>query len=104
MDKQNNQGNNPEQSNNRQPDSIAYNVQQGGDGKAFWNKVGAAWQHKDGKGCDIQLQSIPVNGHITLREQRNEQMKSYDNQRQEVQNNQNQQQTQSTSKESERSR
>lgn len=39
-----------------------------GDGKeAFWSKIGAAWPHEDGKGYNIQLTAIPVNGRIALR-------------------------------------
>lgn len=39
-----------------------------GDGKeAFWSKIGAAWPHDDGKGYNIQLTAIPMNGRIALR-------------------------------------
>lgn len=39
-----------------------------GDGKeAFWSKIGAAWPHEDGKGYNVQLTAIPVNGRIALR-------------------------------------
>ncbi len=39
-----------------------------GDGKeAFWSKIGGAWPHEDGKGYNIQLTAIPVNGRIALR-------------------------------------
>lgn len=39
-----------------------------GDGKeAFWSKIGAAWPHEDGKGYNLQLTAIPVNGRIALR-------------------------------------
>jgi len=30
-------------------------------------RIGAAWQHGDGKGCDIALECFPINGRITLR-------------------------------------
>jgi len=49
------------------PDYIAWHVQQKGD-KAFWTKVGASWRHKDGKGHTLQLETLPINGRIVLRE------------------------------------
>lgn len=36
--------------------------------KSFWNKVGAAWRHKDGKGYTLQLEVVPINGRIVLRQ------------------------------------
>ena len=47
-------------------DLIAWHVLQKGD-KAFWTKVGASWQHKDGKGQTLQLETLPINGRIVLR-------------------------------------
>ena len=35
---------------------------------ASWNKIGAAWPHKDGKGLNIVLSCVPINGRIVLRE------------------------------------
>ncbi|MDJ1007367.1 MAG: hypothetical protein QNJ13_06025 [Paracoccaceae bacterium] len=49
------------------PDYLAWHVTQKGE-KAFWNKVGAAWVHKDGKGYTLQLETCPINGRIVLRE------------------------------------
>ena len=54
----------------KKPDYLAYNVTENREGKGFFNKVGAAWGHRDGKGFDVQLDSIPVNGRVTLREMR----------------------------------
>lgn len=65
------------QSAGRKPDFIAYNVRDSQNEKGYWNKVGAAWQHHDGQGLDIQLESIPVDGRITLRELREERVSSY---------------------------
>ncbi len=48
------------------PDYLAWHVVQKGD-KSFWNKVGAAWSHKDAKGYTLQLETIPINGRIGLR-------------------------------------
>ena len=66
----------------RKPDYIAYNVQETKQGKPVFNRVGAAWQHKDGQGYDIQLDSMPVNGRVTLREMRDQQMQGYQEQSQ----------------------
>lgn len=40
------------------------------DGKRFHlnTAVGAAWPHKDGKGYDVFLEAVPVNGKLTMRE------------------------------------
>ena len=59
--------NTPATAENKAPDLIAWHVQQKGT-KAFWNKVGAAWQHKDGKGMTLQLETLPINGRIVLRQ------------------------------------
>jgi hypothetical protein len=40
-----------------------------GDGDtAFWTKIGAAWAHQDGKGFNIQLSCMPLNGRLVVRE------------------------------------
>lgn len=48
------------------PTHIAYQVRDGS-AKGFWTRIGAAWQHKDGKGFNIQLDCMPFDGSITLR-------------------------------------
>lgn len=48
------------------PDYLAWHVTNRND-KSFWNKVGAAWQHKDGRGYTLQLDTSPINGRIVLR-------------------------------------
>ncbi len=62
----------------RKPDFIAYNVTEARDGKGHWNRIGAAWQHRDGEGFDLQLDSFPVYGRVTLRELRDERMQGYE--------------------------
>ncbi len=66
----------------RKPDFIAYSVRDSRDGKGHWNKVGAAWEHRDGQGVDIKLESIPLDGHLILRELREERIKTFENERQ----------------------
>jgi hypothetical protein len=73
----------------RKPDFIAYTVRNSKDGNGHWNKVGAAWEHRDGRGMDIQLDSIPLDGRLTIRELREERMKAYEGERQEAHTEQN---------------
>ena len=40
---------------------------EGDQGDAFWTRVGSAWQHKDGKGFNVVLSALPVNGRLVLR-------------------------------------
>lgn len=50
------------------PALIAFHVTERGD-KAFWTRIGAAWNHEDGKGLTLQLDLVPVNGgRVVLRE------------------------------------
>ncbi|WP_346658407.1 hypothetical protein [Bradyrhizobium sp. 134] len=35
---------------------------------AFWTKIGAAWEHKDGKGFNILLTAMPLNGRLVIRQ------------------------------------
>jgi hypothetical protein len=54
------------------PALIAYHVTERGENenkKSFWTRIGAAWDHEDGKGLTVQLDLVPVNGgRIVLRE------------------------------------
>ncbi|MCC7428672.1 MAG: hypothetical protein IT557_17405 [Alphaproteobacteria bacterium] len=50
------------------PALIAFHVAERGD-KKFWTRIGAAWDHEDGKGLTVQLDLLPANGgRIVLRE------------------------------------
>ncbi len=49
------------------PDFLAWHVTNKGT-KSFWNKVGAAWKHRDGQGYTFQLEVVPINGRIVLRQ------------------------------------
>ena len=49
------------------PSHIAYHVRENDEGKAFFNRVGSAFAHKDGKGFNILLDAAPVDGKVTLR-------------------------------------
>lgn len=49
------------------PTHYAYQVRDREGKKAVWTRVGAAWQHNDGKGFNIQIEAVPLDGRITLR-------------------------------------
>jgi len=51
----------------KSPTHIAYHVREGKDGDSYWNRIGVAWQHKDGKGFNIQVAVFPLDGSIQLR-------------------------------------
>ena len=53
--------------NSKRPTHGIYQVQGEGE-KARWNKVGAAWMHKDGKGANLKFDALPLSGRIVLRE------------------------------------
>ena len=48
------------------PTHIAYHVRQVGE-QSYWERIGAAWQHRDGKGFNIELSCLPVDGKLALR-------------------------------------
>ena len=48
------------------PTHIAYTVNKGGE-KSYWRRIGVAFSHKDGNGFNIILESLPIDGKITLR-------------------------------------
>lgn len=51
----------------KSPTHIAYHVRDRENGKGFFTRIGAAWQHKDGKGFNVQLEVAPLDGRISLR-------------------------------------
>ena len=36
-------------------------------GDAIWTRIGSAWQHADGKGINILIETMPLDGRISLR-------------------------------------
>ena len=40
---------------------------EGEENDAFWTRVGSAWPHKDGKGLNIVLTALPIDGRLVLR-------------------------------------
>jgi len=55
-------------SNPKAPTHTAYQVRDGKDNKSFWTRIGSAWAHGDGKGFNIQIDVVPLDGRITLRD------------------------------------
>lgn len=51
----------------KSPTHIAYQVRDREGTKGFWTRIGAAWAHGDGKGFNIQIEAVPLDGRITLR-------------------------------------
>lgn len=49
------------------PSHIAYQVRDREGKKGFWTRIGSAWPHADGKGFNIQLDVVPLDGRITIR-------------------------------------
>jgi len=39
---------------------------------AFWTKIGVGFAHKDGRGFDLILDCLPLDGRISLREPKRE--------------------------------
>lgn len=54
------------------PSHGVYVVEGEGD-RAFWNKIGCAWQHNDGQGFNVQVAAIPLTGRLVIRARKEEQ-------------------------------
>ena len=51
----------------KSPTHIAYHVRNREGGEGFWTRIGAAWPHADGNGFNLQIETAPLDGRITLR-------------------------------------
>ena len=49
------------------PTHAAYHVRDREGKKAIWTRVGGAWPHADGKGFNVHLDCVPLDGRISLR-------------------------------------
>lgn len=49
-----------------QPTHHVFVVEGEGD-KAFWTRIGAAWQHTDGDGLNLTLKALPLDGRLVIR-------------------------------------
>ena len=51
----------------KRPTHTAHHVREIPGGESFWTRIGSAWAHKDGQGFNIQIDTVPLDGRITLR-------------------------------------
>lgn len=57
-----------------QPSLYAYAVEDAPRGrKSYWTRIGRLFAHKDGKGYDVVLNALPINGRIVIRQEEQEQ-------------------------------
>ena len=58
-------------SKNHKPTHRAYIVRnypaKDGEGRSQWTDVGSVWPHQDGKGFDVALIALPVDGRLSIR-------------------------------------
>lgn len=64
---QNNQLGGAKAANSKSPSHVAYHVRDNAKGEGFWTRIGSAWPHADGNGFNIQIETVPLSGRITLR-------------------------------------
>ena len=58
---------NSKETTSKGPSHIAYQVRDREGKKGFWTRIGSVWPHSDGKGFNIQLEVVPLDGRITIR-------------------------------------
>ena len=51
----------------KSPTHVAYHVRDRDGKKSFWTRIGSAWAHADGKGFNLQIEMVPLDGRISLR-------------------------------------
>ncbi len=51
----------------KKPSHIVYHVRGGSQEKGFWDRIGSAWVNEDGKGFNVQLHVVPLDGRLVLR-------------------------------------
>ena len=51
----------------KRPSHAAYQVRDREGGKGIWTRIGGAWANADGKGFNIQLDAVPLDGRVSLR-------------------------------------
>jgi hypothetical protein len=51
----------------KKPAYIAYHVRNGKGDKGFFTRIGVAFPNQDGKGFNLLLDVIPLDGKVTLR-------------------------------------
>jgi len=66
-DRRDDRGDNGDDPGSKRPSHIAFHVRGGEDAKAYFNRIGSAFPHKDGEGYNILLDALPVDGKVVLR-------------------------------------
>jgi len=51
----------------KMPTHFAYHVRDRQGGDSIWTRIGSAWKHADSQGFNIQIETVPLDGRITLR-------------------------------------
>jgi hypothetical protein len=51
----------------KRPAYVAYTVRDAKD-DSYWTRIGVCWASKDGKGFVLQLNAVPLDGRVVLRE------------------------------------
>jgi hypothetical protein len=69
------------QQEHRAPTYQAYTVIKREGQDDFWLNVGAAFEHADGKGLNVILQALPIDGKIVLRPPKDKDEHADDNER-----------------------
>lgn len=59
------------------PTHRIYAVRKGSDDKSYWTVIGVAWANQDGKGFNLKLSLLPLDGSdIVVREPRTEELRN----------------------------
>ena len=56
-----------EQASGKKPTHRLYIVTGEGE-KAIWRPIGAGWSHSDGKGMNLNVDALPLQGRLVMRE------------------------------------
>lgn len=58
---------NKQTSTSKLPSHFAYHVRDREGKESYWTRIGSAWSHADSKGFNIQIETVPLDGRISLR-------------------------------------
>jgi hypothetical protein len=65
--KENTMSDTPATAPGKAPTHTVYQVRDRNGQKGYWTRIGSAWPHADGKGFNVQIDAVPLDGRITLR-------------------------------------
>lgn len=50
------------------PSHVVYIVRDGKkQDESYWDRCGVAWAHDDGKGLNVQIHAVPLDGRLVIR-------------------------------------